>query len=106
MVKAISPMSIETLKEYIKNKIPVICLIQAWAKISQDYTNEWKYGHYVIAIGYDKKNIYFMDPSIPDAYGYLRTEEFLHRWHDISNGEKLYQLDFHNQQNMHERALL
>jgi hypothetical protein len=44
----------------------------------------------------DEANLYFMDPSIGNAYGHLAQRDFVDRWHDyeIRNGQtvKLYQL--------------
>ena len=83
-------ITIDKLKKYINRKIPVILLIQAWAKRKiKNWKNDWKDGHYVVAIGYDKKRIYFEDP-----YAVLRTyltySELEERWHDIdsSTGKK------------------
>ena len=67
----------------IKKNIPVILLIQAWSNRKiKDWENDWKDGHYVVAVGYDSKKIYFEDP-----YSYLRTylfyKELEGRWHDL-----------------------
>ena len=54
-------MSYDDLEGFIDKKKPVICLIQAWNGDSDyDYSKDWEDGHYVIAIGYDKNNIYFI----------------------------------------------
>ena len=39
----------------------------------------------------DMDKLYFMDPSLPSAYGYLAHQEFLDRWHDYEtrHGEKI-----------------
>lgn len=47
-----------------------------------DWDNTWEDGHYVVAIGYDEKYIYFEDPSILGGIGYIPKSEFLRRWHD------------------------
>jgi predicted double-glycine peptidase len=82
-------MSIDELKAYIDQGIPVICSIQAWGDPGADYTKNGN-GHYVVAIGYDTtKNLYFMDPSANyedvvanPRYGYLPEQEFIKRWHE------------------------
>ncbi len=81
-------MNIQKIKEYLKKDIPVILLLQAWTKRKvKNWQNHWNDGHYVVAIGYDKKKIYFEDP-----YAILRTflpyKELEQRWH----GEKRCQV--------------
>ena len=72
-------MSVEKIKESLKKDIPVILLLQAWAKRKvKNWQNHWNDGHYVVAIGYDKKNIYFEDPYA------ISCQELERRWH----GEK------------------
>lgn len=57
-------MKIADVKKYIDRKIPVILLVQAWSgRKKTDWENDWDDGHYVVAIGYDDKKIYFEDPS-------------------------------------------
>lgn len=81
-------MTLEALCSAIDEGQPVICCIQAWyGESGYDYTDEWECGHYVIAIGYDDDNIYFMDPSTLGNYTYIEKEEFLTRWHDSANGQ-------------------
>lgn len=75
-------MTLDDLRGYLDDKMPVIISMQAWG-------DEWMYpkalsGHYVVAIGYDDKNFYFEDPSIDVRQrGFLESEELEHRWHDI-----------------------
>lgn len=77
----IKEMNVEILKDYIKKKIPVIVLLQAWSNKKVNYKKNTENGHYVVAIGYDKNNFYFEDP-----YSVLRTylsfNELSDRWHD------------------------
>ena len=87
-------LNIEQLKKYIKNKVPVIVLLQAWpTKKVANWQEHWADGHYVVAIGYDRKKIYFADP-----YSILRTyltyNELKDRWHDIDSSvnKKYYNL--------------
>ena len=69
---------------------PVICLIQAWTdRKGNNYAKDWDDGHYVVAVGYDPKNIYFMDPCTLGNYTFIPTDEFLQRWHDKDTSEKL-----------------
>lgn len=77
----IKEMDLDMLKNYIKQKTPVILLLQAWSDKKVNYKKNKDNGHYVVAIGYDKNNFYFEDP-----YSVLRTylsfEELNERWHD------------------------
>jgi ABC-type bacteriocin/lantibiotic exporter with double-glycine peptidase domain len=76
------------LKEYIAQKNPVILLLQAWTKDKKvNWGENWKDGHYVVAIGYDKNKIYFSDPS--SVYiTYLSEKELKKRWHDRYQNKK------------------
>jgi len=82
-------MSLDELRHYIDEGKPVVVLIQAWAESPVDYSRDWEDGHYAVAIGYDRENIYFMDPSTLANYAYLPNREFLDRWHDKDKGERL-----------------
>jgi predicted double-glycine peptidase len=85
------PMTLDRLQDYLTQGKPVICSIQAYAtptKVYDDPTSN-EDGHYVVAIGFDDKNVYFMDPSInwrndksAPRRGFLSKEEFVKRWHD------------------------
>ncbi len=83
-------MTIDDIKQSIDNGNPVICAIQAWKwdddaenyRIDLDYTNEWESGHWAIAIGYNRDNIFFMDPSTAANYTYISNESLMERWHD------------------------
>jgi predicted double-glycine peptidase len=81
--------SIDELKKMLDAGKPVIVLLQAWPEREVDYPNDWDDGHYVVAIGHDADNIYFMDPCTLGNYAYVPTAEFLTRWHDRTTGEKL-----------------
>lgn len=76
-------MTLQQLKKSIRAGKPVILPIQAWADTPINYKDDWNDGHYVIAIGFDKQKIYFMDPSTFGYYTYIPTTNFLKRWHDI-----------------------
>ncbi|MDD5099131.1 MAG: C39 family peptidase [Candidatus Colwellbacteria bacterium] len=72
--------SVPDLKKTLDKGHPVILLIQAWPgrKIT-DWKKNWKSGHYVAAIGYDNKKIYFADPY--SAFRtYLTYDELESRW--------------------------
>ena len=76
-------LNISDLKKFIDKKVPVIILIQAWPiRKVKDWKKNWKDGHYVVVIGYDKNKIYFQDPS-SISRTYLSYKELEERWHDI-----------------------
>lgn len=79
-------MDIDDLKSFIKNKIPVIVLAQAWKKSKTRYQKTKAYGHYMIVIGYDDNKLYFEDPAI-FGKGYIPINEFIKRWHALDKKE-------------------
>jgi predicted double-glycine peptidase len=89
--KVRSEMSFDDLKRNIDRNNPTLVIIQAWADEPNkvDWRKDTIDGHYVIAIGYDQKNVYFEDPS-SSKRTYIPIEEFMNRWHDEDpvNGTK------------------
>ncbi len=93
-----SNLKIEDLKPYLQRDQPVIVEAQAWGTVDGiavpnfDYTNAWDQGHYMVVIGLDDQNIYFMDPSASGSRALLSLQEFLPRWHDLDwNSQQLHQ---------------
>ena len=82
-------MSVGALKRHLDAGRPVICSIQAYSDDDPpDYSLDGN-GHYVVAIGHDKKRIYFMDPSANydstrgnPCYAYLSVKALKLRWHE------------------------
>ena len=86
----VGEFTILDIKKYIDKKIPIILLIQAWTEKKKiNWEKDWNDGHYVVAIGYDKKRIYFEDPSSL-ARTYLNYKELEKRWHDKDKYGKSY----------------
>jgi len=84
-------LTIDQVIDFVKKKKPVILCIQAWADKNVNYAKSWDHGHYVVAIGYNKKEkrLLFHDPSVADQRAYLEFKELLDRWHDVDrNGTK------------------
>lgn len=79
---------LEKLKKALKEGKPVIIEIQAWDDKGTNYTDNWDHGHYVVAIGYDEKNIYLMDPWVYGNYAYIPLKEFPSRWHGDDGTKK------------------
>jgi len=76
----------------IDKKTPPIVLLQAWPDKPVDWKTDWDDGHYAVALGYDDKNVYFMDPSTTGHYTWIPHGEFMDRWHDIDGAsEKVVQ---------------
>ena len=83
----IENMTISQLQGYLDKNIPVLILLQAWSG-ADDYSNVWGEddigGHAVVAVGYSKDKVFFMDPYV-GRINFLSNDEFLKRWHYISN---------------------
>jgi predicted double-glycine peptidase len=80
-------MTLAQLERCLDECKPVICSIQAYAEKVPEEKRAEVYkkddnGHYLVAIGYDEQNVYFMDPSLTGRRGFLPKTEFEARWHD------------------------
>lgn len=75
-------MDADKLKKFIRKKIPIIVLIQAWKKNVHNWKKEWHSGHFVVSVGFDKDRMYFDDPYCPFRT-YLSFEELEERWKDL-----------------------
>lgn len=87
-----SNQTLAQLRAHIAKNQAVIIEAQAWQEddIETPYPDDWESGHYMVVIGVDDKNVYFMDPSLLGSRGFIPAHEFLERWHDISiAGKKL-----------------
>ena len=88
-VDVMTRMSLEDLKKFLDSRKPVIVAIQAWPDSPVQWSESWSEGHYAVVIGYNNTNIYFMDPSTFGHYAFIPIPEFLDRWHDMDDREKL-----------------
>jgi predicted double-glycine peptidase len=59
----------------------VILLLQAWRERPVGWLVDWEDGHYIVLVGMDDANAFFMDPSIHTSYGWMPREELDLRWH-------------------------
>jgi predicted double-glycine peptidase len=78
--------SLQDLKESIHSDQAVLIEAQAWPEkkaIPAHYADVWDQGHYLVVIGIDDKNVYFIDPSLLGGKEAIPVKEFLDRWHDI-----------------------
>jgi predicted double-glycine peptidase len=76
-------MTVDDLAALIDRKRPVILAIQAWADDGTDYAESYENGHYVVATGIDRDNVYFMDPYTRGTYTFIPKAELETRWHDM-----------------------
>lgn len=87
-VKQRHNLTIRKLKNILNQHRPVICPIQAYG--SERAYKKRQSGHYVVAIGYDKENIFFEDPVLKGKRGVLSYKDFDERWHDKDADGKEY----------------
>jgi predicted double-glycine peptidase len=69
---------------------PVILMLQAWPDKQPltGFRDVWDSGHWVVAIDHDARGVYFADPSLEGARGFLSYEDLDERWHDIEGVEE------------------
>ena len=77
-VKEFNDMTLDQLKAELDKKHPVICLIQAWGEPTE--YNKGYSGHYVIAVGYNDKHFYFVDPALEGIMGQMTYKQLESRW--------------------------
>jgi predicted double-glycine peptidase len=78
------PMSDEQLVDCLGSGRPVVMMLQAWAsRRPKSYRNVWNEGHWIVAIGHDRDGVYFEDPSIHGARGFIPFAKLDERWHDV-----------------------
>lgn len=63
---------------------PPIVDLQAWQnEPRRPWAGDWDDGHYVVLVGWDDRDLFFMDPSTDDTYAFIPRQEFVSRWHDV-----------------------
>lgn len=84
-VQARTGMGLVDLEALLHGGRPVIVALQAWIEVpaQTDWPATWDSGHYAVAIGYDERHVYFMDPAVSGNYVFIPRAEFLLRWHDL-----------------------
>ena len=83
-------MKTRDLRRGIDAGFPTVLTLQAYRESNRPYRELWDDGHWVVAIGYDKRRILFEDPSAFHRT-WLADEELQQRWHDIDRGRRIYQ---------------
>lgn len=79
-------MSLDDLEKFVDRGLPVLVCVQAWEPSGttiEQYRECRESGHWVVVIGYDRHNVYMMDPSTHGNYTFVPREEFVARWHDV-----------------------
>ena len=78
------PMTARQLARCLDRGRPVLMMLQAWPDVPPvSFANVWDSGHWVVAIGHDVRGVYFADPSLADARGFLTQDALDERWHDV-----------------------
>ncbi len=77
--------TLQKVKQYVDNNIPVIVLVQAWANKPMTL-EEWKHdyndGHYSIVVDHYGSILVFEDPA-SFSKTWMTEREFMIRWHDV-----------------------
>ena len=79
------PMSSRELARCLDRGRPVMIMLQAWRDVvpAAGFADVWDSGHWVVAIGHDARGVYFADPSLAAARGFLAHAALDERWHDL-----------------------
>lgn len=75
-------MSDAELRAWLDARRPVVLMLQAWGGRAS-YRGHWADGHWVVAIGHDRRGVYLADPMIEGARGCVSWRELAERWHDV-----------------------
>jgi predicted double-glycine peptidase len=87
-------MSYDDLRAFLEKRRPVLLTLQAYGdnyeSAELDYSEIWKEGHWVAAIGFDAAGVFFEDPVLEAIRGYLSYPELDKRWHDtVRHGKQV-----------------
>ena len=83
-------MCADDLRRAIDGGHPTLVTLQAYRESARPYRELWDDGHWVVAIGYDRRRIYYEDPSAFHRT-WLADEELRQRWHDMDRGKRIRQ---------------
>ena len=81
-------VGVADLERAVDRGEPPIVDIQAWQDVQRladlkPWQTDWNDGHYVVLVGYDARNFFFMDPSTHGTYAFIPRGELEARWHDV-----------------------
>ena len=89
-------VTLAQLERAIDARQPPLVDLQAWRDDHKPWPEVWDAGHYVVLVGYDAENLFFMDPSVlsPGPYAFLPKAELDERWHDLAgpNDERVWRM--------------
>ena len=88
--RARQQMNVNDLRRAIDAGHPTLLTLQAYRESNRPYRELWDDGHWVVAIGHDKRRILFEDPSAFHRT-WLADEELHQRWHDMDRGKRIRQ---------------
>ena len=88
--RARQQMNVNDLRRAIDAGHPTLLTLQAYRESNRPYRELWDDGHWVVAIGHDKRRILFEDPSAFHRT-WLADEELRQRWHDLDRGKRIRQ---------------
>jgi predicted double-glycine peptidase len=81
-------MTTAQLLACLRARRPVMMMLQAWsARPRRSYRDVWSEGHWVVAIGHDRQGIYFEDPTLAGARGFIAHGALDERWHDVEGAD-------------------
>lgn len=84
-------VSLSMIEAAIDRGEPPIVDFQAWRTSDRTpWHSDWADGHFNVVVGYDSKNLFFMDPSTNHRYAYVPKIEFIERWHDVEGEENVH----------------
>ena len=83
-------MKVNDVRRAIDAGHPTLFTLQAYRESNRPYRELWDDGHWVVAIGHDKRRILFEDPSAFHRT-WLADEELRQRWHDMDRGRRIRQ---------------
>jgi uncharacterized protein len=81
-------LRLSDVRRYLGQGYSIIVELQAWrgpASKAQPWRKVEDDGHYVVLMGMDRKNAYFMDPAVAGKYAYVPLKELRERWHGWLN---------------------
>lgn len=75
-------MTVDALRGHLERGETVILCLQAWRDNGAEaYRSDWEDAHFVVLVGLDSMNAYFMDPMMRASYGWMSTVALHERWH-------------------------
>jgi hypothetical protein len=83
-------LSLADLEAALAAGTTVIVDLQAWREGTDiPWAETWEDGHYMVLLSLDNEKLYFEDPSLLGAHGFIPRDEFLDRWHDYEGDPPL-----------------